>query len=85
MSTATASTKWSDGLGPKVEDYAQAGIPVYAVADRKHDQVLLFSDPRRGEYKNKEPHKRGTSFTVPDVVGVEMKLSVDRLLGGDED
>ncbi|WNF29089.1 hypothetical protein RI138_20925 [Streptomyces sp. C11-1] len=36
-------------------------------------------------YKNKTPHKRGTSFTVPDVVGIEMKLSVDRLLDGDED
>ncbi|WP_406383427.1 Uma2 family endonuclease [Streptomyces sp. NBC_01618] len=85
MVVEVTSTNWSDGLGPKVEDYAQAGIPVYVVADRKHDQVLLFSDPRSGEYKNKEPHKRGTSFTVPDVVGVEMKLSVDRLLDGDED
>ncbi|MFF1645680.1 hypothetical protein [Streptomyces sp. NPDC058240] len=32
-----------------------------------------------------EQHKRGTSFAVPDVVGVEMELSVDRLLDGDED
>lgn len=85
MVVEVTSTNWADDLGPKVEDYAQAGIPVYVVADRKHDQVLLCSDPRGGEYKNKVPHKRGTSFTVPDVVGVEMKLSVDRLLGGDED
>lgn len=25
------------------------------------------------------------SFTVPDVVGMEMELSVERLLDGDED
>ncbi|MFE7398393.1 hypothetical protein [Streptomyces sp. NPDC057557] len=55
------------------------------MVDREHDQVLLRSDPRSGEYENKVPHKRGTSFTVPAVVGVEMKLSVDHLLDGDED
>lgn len=38
-----------------------------------------------GEYENEAHHKRGTSFAVPDVVGVEMKLAVDRLLDGDED
>ncbi|MFE9859517.1 Uma2 family endonuclease [Streptomyces sp. NPDC005780] len=85
MVVEVTSTNWADDLGPKVEDYAQAGIPVYVVADRKHDQVLLCSDPRGGEYKNKAHHKRGTSFLVPDEVGVEMELSVDRLLDGDED
>lgn len=58
---------------------------VYVVADRKHDQVLVCTDPRGGEYRTRTPHKRGMSFTVPDVVGVEMELSVDRLLNGDED
>ncbi|MFC5169567.1 Uma2 family endonuclease [Streptomyces mutomycini] len=85
MVLEVTSTNWADGLGPKVEDYAQAGIPVYVVADRKHDQVLVCTDPRGGEYRNRTPHKRGTSFTVPDVVGVEMELSVDRLLDGEED
>ncbi|SCE54297.1 hypothetical protein GA0115234_110946 [Streptomyces sp. DvalAA-43] len=44
--------------------------------------------PRRrvpARVKNKAHHERGTSFAVPDVVGIEMKLSVDRLLDGDED
>ncbi|TXS66913.1 Uma2 family endonuclease [Streptomyces sp. sk2.1] len=85
MVVEVTSTNWADDLGPKVEDYAQAGIPVYVVADRKHDRVLLCTDPRGGEYKNKVHHGRGTSFTVPEVAGVEMKLSVDRLLDGDED
>uniref|UniRef100_A0AAU2VNT0 Uma2 family endonuclease n=1 Tax=Streptomyces sp. NBC_00008 TaxID=2903610 RepID=A0AAU2VNT0_9ACTN len=85
MVVEVTSTNWADDLGPKVEDYAQAGIPVYVVADRKHDQVLLCTDPRGGEYKNQAHHKRGTSFSVPEEVGVEMELSVDRLLNGDED
>ncbi|MFJ4901929.1 Uma2 family endonuclease [Streptomyces sp. NPDC088727] len=85
MVVEVTSTNWADDLGPKVEGYAQAGIPVYVVADRKHDQVLLCTDPRGGEYKNQAHHKRGTSFFVPDEVGVEMELSVDRLLNGDED
>lgn len=45
MVVEVTSTNWADDLGPKVEDYAQAGIPVYVVADRKHDQVLLCTDP----------------------------------------
>nr|WP_202472818.1 Uma2 family endonuclease [Streptomyces sp. SID4921] len=85
MVLEVTSTNWADDLGPKVEGYAQAGIPVYVVADRKHDQVLVCTDPRGGEYRNRTPHKRGMTFTVPDVVGVEMELSVDRLLDGDED
>ncbi|MGW4229831.1 Uma2 family endonuclease [Streptomyces sp. NPDC004980] len=85
MVLEVTSANWADDLGPKVEDYAQAGIPVYVVADRKHDQVLVCTDPRGGEYRNQTPHKRGMSFSVPDVVGVEMELSVDRLLDGDED
>ncbi|MFG2675633.1 Uma2 family endonuclease [Streptomyces sp. NPDC048445] len=85
MVVEVTSTNWADDLGTKVEGYAQAGIPVYVVADRKHDQVLLCTDPRGGEYKNQAHHKRGTSFFVPDEVGVEMELSVDRLLNGDED
>ncbi|MEU5719177.1 Uma2 family endonuclease [Streptomyces sp. NPDC020403] len=85
MVLEVTSTNWADDLGPKVEDYAQAGIPVYVVADRKHDQVLVCTDPRGGEYRTRTSHKRGTSFSVPEVVGLEMELPVDRLLDGDED
>jgi Protein of unknown function (DUF820). len=84
MVLEVTSSNWADDLGPKVEDYAQAGVPVYVVADRKHDHVLVCSDPRGGEYRTRTPYKRGVSFAVPDVVGVEMELPVDRLLDGDE-
>lgn len=77
------SSNWSDGLGPKVECYAEAGVPVYVVVDRKHDEVLLYRDPVNGKYPAPECYGRGQSFPVPDVVGVALDLPVDTLLDGD--
>ncbi|MER5754811.1 Uma2 family endonuclease [Streptomyces sp. NPDC002088] len=77
------SSNWSDDLGPKVECYAEAGVPVYIVADRKHDEVLLYQDPVKGKYDAPERYKRGQSIPVPESVGVTLDLSVDTLLDGD--
>ncbi|MFI6688195.1 Uma2 family endonuclease [Streptomyces sp. NPDC050485] len=77
------SSNWSDDLGPKVECYAQAGIPVYLIADRKHDEVLLYQDPVDGKYAKSQHYKRGQSVPVPESVGVALELSVDTLLDGD--
>lgn len=77
------SSNWSDDLGPKVECYAQAGIPVYLIADRKHDEVLLYQDPVDGKYAKPQHYKRGQSVPVPESVGVALELSVDTLLDGD--
>ena len=78
------SSNWSDDLGPKVECYAQAGIPAYLVADRKHDEVLLYTDPADGKYPDPVRYKRGQSVPVPESVGVSLELSVDTLLDGDD-
>ncbi|MEN8653692.1 Uma2 family endonuclease [Streptomyces sp. 21So2-11] len=85
MVLEVTSSNWADDLGTKVDTYAQAGIPIYVVVDRKHGEVLLYTDPRDGEYKTRTPYKRGTSVQVPDSVGFTMELSVDRLLDGDLD
>ncbi|MET8854751.1 Uma2 family endonuclease [Streptomyces sp. NPDC004579] len=77
------SSNWSDDLGPKVECYAEAGVPVYVVVDRKHDEVLLYRDPVNGKYPAPERYGRGQSFPVPAVVGVALDLPVDTLLDGD--
>ncbi|MFS4106812.1 Uma2 family endonuclease [Streptomyces sp. SID8499] len=77
------SSNWADDLGPKVECYAQVGIPVYLVADRKHDEVLLYTDPVDGAYPAPERFKRGQFVPVPESVGVSAELSVDALLDGD--
>ncbi|MER6731690.1 MULTISPECIES: Uma2 family endonuclease [Streptomyces] len=78
------STNWSDDLGPKVECYAQADIPVYIVADRKHDEVLLYTNPADGKYPDPVRYKRGQSVPVPESVGVTLDLPVDTLLDGDD-
>ncbi|MGW2815107.1 Uma2 family endonuclease [Streptomyces sp. NPDC001415] len=77
------SSNWADGLGTKVECYAQAGVPVYVVVDRKHDEVLLYQDLVDGEYAKPQHYKRGQSVPVPESVGVALELSVDTLLDGD--
>ncbi|MEU7055337.1 Uma2 family endonuclease [Streptomyces sp. NPDC046197] len=76
------SSNWSDDLGPKVECYAQAGIPAYLVADRKHDEVLLYTDPADGKYSGPQRFKRGQSVPLPETIGVRVELSVDTLLDG---
>ncbi|MDI3423771.1 Uma2 family endonuclease [Streptomyces luteolus] len=74
---------WADALGPKAECYAQSGVPVYVVVDRKHDEVLLFSEPVDGVYPEPVRFKRGQTFRVPESVGVSPELSVNTLLDGD--
>ena len=75
---------WSDDLCTKVECYAQAGIPAYLIADRKHDEVLLYQDPADGKYPDPVRYKRGQTVPVPESVGVTLELSVDTLLDGDD-
>ncbi|KAB1988623.1 Uma2 family endonuclease [Streptomyces triticiradicis] len=77
------SSNWSDDLGPKVECYAEAGVPVYVVVDRKHDEVLLYQDPVNGKYPAPERYERGQSVPVPVSIGVDLDLPVDTLLDGD--
>lgn len=77
------SSNWADDLGTKVESYAEAGVPVYIVADRKHGEVLLYSDPADGKYPPPQRYERGASVPVPASVGVTLDLSVDTLLDGD--
>lgn len=76
------SSNWSDDLGPKVECYAQAGIPAYLIADRKHDEVLLYTDPVDGKFADPQRFKRGQTVPVPESVGVRVELFVDTLLDG---
>ncbi|MEV7857442.1 Uma2 family endonuclease [Streptomyces hirsutus] len=76
------SSNWSDDLGPKVECYAQAGIPAYLIVDRKHDEILLYTEPADGKYPDPQRFKRGQDVAVPESIGVRVELSVDTLLDG---
>ncbi|MEU3470591.1 Uma2 family endonuclease [Streptomyces sp. NPDC006687] len=77
------SSNWADDLGSKVDSYAKAGIPCYVIADRRHDEVVVCRDPHNGAYRLRTSHKRGTTVTVPESVGVTLGLPVDLLLDGE--
>ncbi|MFD4545213.1 hypothetical protein [Streptomyces sp. NPDC058466] len=61
----------------------QHELTLGVVADRKHDEVLLYRDPVNGKYPAPERYERGQSVPVPECVGVTLDLSVDTLLDGD--
>lgn len=82
MVVEVTSSNWSDDLGPKVECYAQAGIPAYLIVDRKHDEVLLYTEPTDGTYPDPQYFKRGQDVVVPGSVGVSAEISVGTLLDG---
>ncbi|MFD4247166.1 Uma2 family endonuclease [Streptomyces sp. NPDC058525] len=85
MVVEITSSNWADDLGSKVDCYAQAGVPVYLVSDRRHDEAVVYTDPRGGEYRSRKAFKRGSSFPLPESLGITLELPVDRLLDGDED
>ncbi|WP_367326167.1 Uma2 family endonuclease [Streptomyces sp. HUAS ZL42] len=78
------SSNWTNDTATKVDVYARADIPVYIVADRKHDEVLLYRNPVDGKYPDPVRRKRGESVPLPESVGVALELSVDTLLDGDD-
>ncbi|MFF3498796.1 Uma2 family endonuclease [Streptomyces sp. NPDC003247] len=78
------SSHWADDTLSKPEVYAEAGVPVYVVADRKHAEVLVFTDPADGKYPAPLRYERGQSIPLPESVGVTLELSVDLLLDGED-
>ncbi|MGW4978270.1 Uma2 family endonuclease [Streptomyces mirabilis] len=78
------STNWAIDLVIKAETYARAGVPVYMVVDRRHDQILVHTEPEDNKYQLVTPYKRGTGVPLPESVGVTLELSADRLLDGDD-
>ncbi|MFI5472872.1 Uma2 family endonuclease [Streptomyces cacaoi] len=78
------STNWSNDTIIKLGAFAQAGIPVYVIADRTHDEVLLYTAPADGKYPDPVRYQRGQAVPVPESVGVALELSVDTLLDGDD-
>jgi Uma2 family endonuclease len=45
--------------------YAAAGIPLYLLADRKLSKVILFSDPKGGDYSRMEGALFGEDLPLP--------------------
>ncbi|GAA1881117.1 Uma2 family endonuclease [Streptantibioticus ferralitis] len=74
------SSNWRTDLYTKPELYAVAGIPVYVIGDRKHEEVVVLSDPLNGEYRSRSVYGKGQTFVLPESIGAKVELDVDSLL-----
>ncbi|WP_033331191.1 MULTISPECIES: Uma2 family endonuclease [Streptomyces] len=76
----TSAALCSD-LARKPAAYAMAGVPVYVIVDRIERRVLVLTEPRGGEYRERVVHGPGESFTLPLSIGASVVLGVDDLIG----
>lgn len=53
--------------------YAEAGIPLYLVVDRKEGRVLLYSEPGPGGYPDPVIRSFGESLWLPQPFGFELE------------
>ncbi|MER5890337.1 Uma2 family endonuclease [Streptomyces sp. NPDC001941] len=74
------SSNYNSDLRDKVRAYAQAGVPVYVIVDRRHQRVRVLTDPADGDYATTALHAPGQQVTLPDAIGAKVTLDVDSLL-----
>ncbi|WP_269853843.1 hypothetical protein [Streptomyces sp. RPT161] len=53
---------------------------MYVIADRKHNEVVVLSDPLNGEYRSRAVYRKGQTFTLPESIGAKVEMDVDSLL-----
>lgn len=73
-------SNWREDLHHKPEAYAAAGVPVYVIGDRRHDQVVVHTDPYDGRYRTRSEYKPGHTFTLPTPRGGEIEFEADSFL-----
>ncbi|MGW6685947.1 Uma2 family endonuclease, partial [Streptomyces sp. NPDC054961] len=74
------SSHHSNDLKTKVRAYAQAGIPVYVIVDRKNVRVHLLTDPVGEGYDQHTLYAAGQRLTLPDSIGAKVTLDAAALL-----
>ncbi|MEU1630153.1 Uma2 family endonuclease [Streptomyces sp. NPDC020096] len=74
------SSNWRTDLYTKPELYAVAGIPTYVIGDRKHNELIVLTDPLNGEYRSRSVYRKGQTFTLPESIGAKVELDVDSIL-----
>jgi Uma2 family endonuclease len=71
MTVEVTSTKPANDRSGKPEGYAAAGIPVYLLIDRERDELVVYSQPERGRYRQRfTTSGLGEELRLPDPVGV---------------
>ncbi|MFI5756630.1 Uma2 family endonuclease [Streptomyces sp. NPDC051569] len=56
----------------KRDGYAAAGIPVYLLIDRDAEQVVVYTDPEKGRYRNRVSHAYGATVKLPSPVAITL-------------
>lgn len=56
----------------KPRAYAQAGIPVFLLVDRRYGEVQVHSEPEDGRYTRRLIVPFGKVVTLPEPVGIEL-------------
>ncbi|MGW7294210.1 Uma2 family endonuclease [Streptomyces xiamenensis] len=80
MVVEITSSNWRDDLDRKRTAYAAAEVPVYVIGDRKHNEVLVLTDPVGGEYRTQSVHRPGESLVLPESIGAKIEIEADLLL-----
>ncbi|GAA2055885.1 Uma2 family endonuclease [Streptomyces carpaticus] len=80
MVVEITSSNWRDDLERKPTAYAAAGVPVYVIVDRRHENVIVLTDPVDDEYRTRSEHRAGESFVFPESIGAKIEIEVDLLL-----
>ncbi|MBG0853008.1 Uma2 family endonuclease [Streptomyces spinoverrucosus] len=70
----------SDELNSKADAYALAKIPVYVVVDRENQALHVLTDPAEDGYAHHRVHAPGEIVTLPDSIGANVSLDVQRIL-----
>lgn len=55
--------------------YAEGGIPLYLLIDRKESTVVLFNDPAKGDYAGCHRYEFGKPVPLPEPFGFELDTS----------
>ncbi len=65
LAVEIAVTSLAEDMGPKLRDYARAGIPHYWVVDVEGRRVHVMKTPLDGDYADRKPYAFGEAIAVP--------------------
>jgi Uma2 family endonuclease len=74
------SETWWDDLHRKPRAYAAAEVPVYVIGDREHDEVIVLTEPKNGEYRSRTVYRPGEPFSLPESIGAKVEVEAAAFL-----
>lgn len=74
------SSNWRTDLFTKPDFYAAAGVPVYVIGDREHQEVIVHAEPHHGTYRTRSVYDKDQEFVLPESIGAKVELCAEALL-----